>query len=177
MIWAQLNINFIRNKFSSLVDIVNNNIDILIISENVNRFICAQLNKNSIRNKFDLLVDTVNSNIDILIISENVNRFICAQLKKNVISNKFDSFTDIINNNTDILMISETKLNQFYSARQFHIHGFSEPYRFDRNGNVCEMLLHIREDIPSKLILTKMTIEAFIAKINLRKKEGPLLFI
>ena len=33
LICAQLNINFIRNKFNSLVDIINNNIDILMISE------------------------------------------------------------------------------------------------------------------------------------------------
>ena len=33
MICAQLNINSIRNKFNSLVDITNNNIDILMISE------------------------------------------------------------------------------------------------------------------------------------------------
>ena len=31
--YAQLNINSLRNKLDSLVDIVNNNIDILIISE------------------------------------------------------------------------------------------------------------------------------------------------
>ena len=34
LICAQLNMNSIRNKFESLVDIINNNIDILMISEN-----------------------------------------------------------------------------------------------------------------------------------------------
>ena len=42
---------------------------------------------------------------------------------------------------------------------QFHIHGFSEPYRFDRNVNGGGMLVHICEDKHSKLILAKMTIE------------------
>ena len=139
--------------------------------KNVNRLICAQLNINSIRNKFDSLVDIVNNNSDILMISENVNRLICAQLNINSTRNKFDSLVNIINNNTDILMISETKLDG-----QFYIHGFSEPYRFDRNGKAGEMLPYIREDIPLKSILTKR-IEAFFVEIDLRKKEGPLLLI
>ena len=103
---------------------------------------------------------------------KNVNRLICAQLNINSIRNKFNSLVDIINNNTDILIISETKLDPSFPNGQFHIHGFAEPYRFDRNGNGGGILLYIREDIPSKLILTKMTIERFFVEINLRKKSG-----
>ena len=69
-------------------------------------------------------------------------------------------------------MISETKLDPAFPTRQFHIHGFSEPGRFDRNSSGGGILLYIREDIPSKLILTKMTIEGFLVEINLRKKGG-----
>ena len=83
---------------------------------------------------------------------------------------KFDSLINIINNNIDILVISETKLDPSFSAGQFHIHGFSEPYRFDRNSSGGGILLYIREDIPSKLILTKMTMEEFFVEINLTKK-------
>ena len=103
---------------------------------------------------------------------KNVNRLICAQLNINSIRNKFDSLVNKINNNTEILMISDTKLDPSFPTGQFHIHGFSEPYRFDRNGNGGGILLYIREDIPSKLILTKMTIEGFFVEINLRKKSG-----
>ena len=68
-------------------------------------------------------------------------------------------------------MISETKLDPSFPTGQFYIHGFSEPYRFDRNSSGGGILLYIREDIPSKLILTKMTIEGFFVEINLRKKR------
>ena len=102
---------------------------------------------------------------------KNVNRLICAQLNINSIRNKFNSLVDIINNNIDILMISETKLDPSFPNGQLHIHGFSEPYRFDRNGNGGGILLYICGDIPSKLILTKMT-EGFFVEINLRKKSG-----
>ena len=103
---------------------------------------------------------------------KNVNRLICAQLNINSLRNKFNSLVDIINKNIDILMISETKLDPSFPNGQFHIHGFSEPYRFDRNGNGGGIFLYIRADIPSKLILTKMTIEGFFVEINLRKKSG-----
>ena len=105
---------------------------------------------------------------------KNVNRLICAQLNINPIRNKFNSLVDIINNNTDILMISETKLDPSFPNGQFHIHRFSELYRFDRNGSGGGILLYICEDIPSKLILTKMTIEGFFVEINLRKKKWVL---
>ena len=70
-------------------------------------------------------------------------------------------------------MISETKLYPFFPTGRFHIHGFSEPSSFGRNGNGGGILLYVREDVPSELILTKMTIEGFFVEINLRKKRGP----
>ena len=76
-------------------------------------------------------------------------------------------FVNIISNNMDLLIISETILDPFFPTGQFHIHGFSEPYRFDRNGKGGGILLYIREAIPSKLTLTKMTIERFFVKISL----------
>ena len=69
-------------------------------------------------------------------------------------------------------MISETKLDPSFPTGQFHIHGFSEPYRFDRNSSGGGIVLYIREDISSKLILTKMTVEGFFVEINFRKKKG-----
>ena len=73
-------------------------------------------------------------------------------------------FVNIINNNMDFLIISQTILDPFFPTGQFHIRGFSERYRFDRNGNGGGILMYIREDIPSKLILTKMTTERFLSK-------------
>ena len=54
--------------------------------------------------------------------------------------------------------MSETRLDQSFSTGQFHIHGFSERYRSDRNCNGGGIPLYISQDISSKLILTKMTI-------------------
>ena len=103
---------------------------------------------------------------------KNVNRLICAQLNINSIRNKFESLKEIVRTNVDILLICETKLDSSSFPRaQFHIHGFGEPYRFDRNGKGGGILLYIRDDIPSKLTESKMTIEGLFVEINLRKKK------
>ena len=79
----------------------------------------------------------------------------------------------MINGNIDILMISETKLNENFAAAQFLLVGYCMPYRFDRNRNCGDIMLYIREDIPSRLIEMKVrnNVEYFFAGINLRKKR------
>ena len=79
----------------------------------------------------------------------------------NSVRNKFDSLVNITNNNIDILMISETKLDSSFPVGQFLIHGFSEPYRLDRNSNGGGILLYIREDVASELLHTKNDSEGF----------------
>ena len=91
---------------------------------------------------------------------ENVNRLVCAQLNINSIRNKFESLKEIVSTNVDILLIWETKLDSSFPRTQFHIHGYGEPYRFDRNGKGGGILLNIRDYIPPELI-----------EINLRKKK------
>ena len=79
----------------------------------------------------------------------------------------------IVKNNVDILMISETKLDNSFPTAQFLLHGFSAPYRLDRNSKGGGILLYIREDIPSRLLNSKLKtgIETFTVEINLRKRK------
>ena len=58
---------------------------------------------------------------------------------------------------------------------QFHIDGFTTPYRLDRNQNGGGVMLYIREDIPSKSlteIKLDKEIENIFIEINLRLKIG-----
>ena len=55
----------------------------------------------------------------------------------------------------NILLISETKLNDSFPFAQFKIKGFSVPYRYDRNGKGRRLLLYMRDDIQSKLLINK----------------------
>ena len=74
---------------------------------------------------------------------KNVNRLICAQLNINSIRNKFEPLKEIISTIVDILLICETKRDSSFPRAQFHVHGFGEPYRFDRNRKGDAVLLYI----------------------------------
>ena len=94
-------------------------------------------------------------------------------LNINSIRNKFDALSLIVKNNVDILMISEMKLDDSFPTAQFLLHGFSAPYRLDRNSKGGGILLYIREDIPSRLLNSKFItgIETISVEINLRKRK------
>ena len=94
-----------------------------------------------------------------------------AHLNINSVRNKFSLLSDIIKSNIDILMISETKFDSSFPNGQFQIHGYSEPYRFDRNVNGGGMLVFIQEDIPIKLIDSQMKVKWFFIEVNLRPKK------
>ena len=101
----------------------------------------------------------------------NINRLIFAQLNINSLQNKFESLQHIINTNIDVLLITETKIDSSFPSAQFHLEGYATPYRLDRNTNGGGILLYIREDIPSKLLNTDLSIEGFFVEIRLRKKK------
>ena len=107
-----------------------------------------------------------------------MNRLIIRNLNINSISNKFDQLKLFVQGKVDILTITETKLDSNFPTSQFAIHGYSEPYRFDRNRNGGGVLIYIREDIPSKLLADHKLphdIEGIFVELNLRKKKW-LLF-
>ena len=68
-------------------------------------------------------------------------------------------------------MTSETKLDLSFPNGQFQIHGYSEPYRSERNGNGGGTPVFIRKNIPTKLIDSQMKIEGFFIELNLRRKK------
>ena len=73
----------------------------------------------------------------------------------------------MLRNNLDILLISETKIDSLFPTAQFQIEGYTT------NGG-C-ILLYIREDVPSTLLNSDMSIESFSIEINVRKKKWLLV--
>ena len=102
---------------------------------------------------------------------KNINRLILAKLNVNSLRNKFESLQHIINKNTDVLLVSETKIDSPFPSARFDLEGYATPYRLDRNANGGGILLYIREDIPSKLLNTDLSIEGFFVETRLRKKK------
>ena len=77
-----------------------------------------------------------------------------------------------IQDNIDILMIPETKIDASFPIGQFLLNSYSTPFRLDRNAHGGGILLYVREDIPSKLLLVEENlIEGFFVEINLRNKK------
>ena len=69
-------------------------------------------------------------------------------------------------------MISETKIDGSFPIGQFLLSGYSTPFQLDYNVYGRGILLYVREDIPSKLLLAEENpIEDFFVEINLRNKK------
>ena len=68
------------------------------------------------------------------------------------------------------------KIDASFPIGQFLLSGYSTPFRLDRNAHGGGILLYIREDIPSKLLLVEENlIEGLFVEINLRNKKKWLL--
>ena len=106
-----------------------------------------------------------------------MNKIIIGHLNINSIRNKFECLKYIIDKNVDILLISETKLDETFPEQQFHIEGFSPPYRRDRNDKGGGLLLFVREYVPSRKINVELSpqIEVIVIEINLKKKKWILI--
>ena len=103
--------------------------------------------------------------------SKNVNNIIIAQININSTKNKFELLSHFVSGNIDILIITETKLDKSFPSGQFLLHGYSEPFRLDRNQFGGGLLVFIREDISCSILnIKQLTIEALFIEINLRKK-------
>ena len=109
---------------------------------------------------------------------KNINRLVIGNLNINSISKKIDQLKTIIQGHIDILIIVETKLDATFPINQFLLDGFSKPFRLDRNRNGGDILIYVREDIPTKQLFKHnfpSDIEGIFVGINLRKTKW-LLF-
>ena len=90
----------------------------------------------------------------------------------------FDVPLHIIHKNIDKLLISEIKINTFSSMVEIPLESHPIPYMLARNANSGTILLYVREDIPSTLLIFDLSIERFFVEINLMKtKFFPALII
>ena len=52
-------------------------------------------------------------------------------------------------------MVSETKIDMSFPTSQFVIQGLAAPFRLDRTNTGGGILVYVRDDIPSKLLILK----------------------
>ena len=102
----------------------------------------------------------------------NLNKLVFAHLNINSIRNKFELLSVQVKGNVDALMISETKIDGSFPIGNFLIHGFSPPYRLDRDSKGGGIMLYLREDIPLNLLPTdKEPIESLYIELNLKNEK------
>ena len=78
----------------------------------------------------------------------------------------------------NVLVITETKLDNSFLTSQFLVKGFAEPFGLDRNRNGSGVMIYIRDDIPSIVLLKHVfpnDIEGLFIELNLRKCKWLLL--
>ena len=105
---------------------------------------------------------------------KNINRPIIGQLNINSIKNKFHFLESEASKHLDISLISETKIDESFPSAQFLLDGFSRPYRLDRSANGGGILLYVRNDISSCLLIEyklQDNTECLFMDINKRKKK------
>ena len=105
---------------------------------------------------------------------KNINRLVIGHLNINSLPGKFDQLRTLCGKNIDILVLTETKLDSSFPNSQFAIDGFSVSFRCDRNRFGGGVLIHIRDDIPSKQVTKHKLpgdIEEVFVEINLRKTK------
>ena len=106
---------------------------------------------------------------------KNMNRIKLDQLNINSIKKKFDLFVPAVVRNLYILLVTETKINSSFPEGQFEVDGFTTPYRVDRDYDGGGILLYIRQDIPSKLLINlkiSENLEEVFINRNFRRKNG-----
>ena len=84
----------------------------------------------------------------------NINKAVIGNININSLPNKFEQLKKLVMKHVDVLVFTETKLDKSFPTSQFLVKGFAEPFRLDRNRNGGGVMIYIRDDIPSRLLLT-----------------------
>ena len=69
------------------------------------------------------------------------------------------------------MVISETKFNESFPNGQFKIPGYVLPCRLDRNQFGGDIMVFVREDIPSRVLSLNKSIESLFIELNFHEKK------
>ena len=82
----------------------------------------------------------------------SVNRVLIGNLNINSIRNKFDQLKDTVLKYIGMLILTETKLDETFQISQFLMDGFFKSNKFEKNKHGGEVMVYIRDTIPSKIL-------------------------
>ena len=84
---------------------------------------------------------------------KTVNRIIIGNFNINSILSNFDQLKLFVQGKVDTLIVTETKLDSTSLTSQLMMYGYNEPYSSNRNRNWAGILIYVREDMPSKVLV------------------------
>ena len=96
----------------------------------------------------------------------NLFKLVLAYININSVGNKFDLFSEQIQGNLDVLMICENKIDDCLANGQLKLKGFNTLFRLNRDKSGGSIVIIIREDIATKLLLR------YYATFRVRKFES-----
>ena len=83
----------------------------------------------------------------------NINSVVIAHININSVRNKFHLLYEQAQLNADALGICETKIDDSSPNGQIQLKGFNITFRLDRNKDGDNIMISVREDIPTKIFL------------------------
>ena len=96
-----------------------------------------------------------------------MNNVIIGNLNINSLSSKFDDMKMLMTGMFDALVITKTKLDNTFPVSQFHIDGFSVPYRLSRNRNGGGVIFMSQETSLTNFcqnIVSRMALKDYLLK-------------
>ena len=97
---------------------------------------------------------------------------IIGNINTSSLRNKFEQVKELVMNHIDVLVIIETKLDNSFPTSQFLVKGFAEPFRLERNRNEGGVMINIRDNILSRLLLKHVfpvEFEGLFIELSFRK--------
>ena len=92
-----------------------------------------------------------------------MDKIISAHLIINSINNKFDQLSDMIKGHIAVLMILEYKPGRSFPDGRFLVEGYGAPFRLNQNKLGGDIMLFVRSNIPTKLLLDDIGFERFFS--------------
>ena len=101
-----------------------------------------------------------------------MNKVIIGITNINSLPARSDQVKEVILKNVNILVMTENKLDDTFPLGQFYVEGFTMPYRLGSNRNGGDVIIYVREDIPSKILekhKLPQDVEGMFVELNFRK--------
>ena len=105
---------------------------------------------------------------------KNLYRPVIGHININFLYSKYEALKSLIKDKLDFLVVTETKVDESYTSAQFHIEGFTNPFRLDRDRFGGGVTIFVNSHLPVREIpfeTKPKDIEVIFLELTLRFKK------